>query len=283
MPTDKLVTVPGSGSAPQTYAIAAAQEVILKAAFAQFDGSGAAAAYLPCLRILAPSGQVVAECTTPTSVAAGGSAQVSFFPRAATAAGTSGAALEIEHNGANVGSEPALDFADSGSVTFTVTDTPGTKVLVSAAAAGGSDLSFAWFQAASTGASPWTWNSLQTNDVAVFSIDGGDATKARLATAGVYICQGEYINGPAVINTPFRFVATLFGNGGGAINNQFLADWDDASVGDTAQIFHVFGGGHLSTAASADTPFYVQATSTPAGAAGTLSMYLTRISTTPSV
>ena len=92
MPSDQLVSVPGSGAAPLSYQIAAAQEVVLKAAFATFNGAGTVSTWLPCLRILSPSGQVVGEYVTDASVAAGGSAEVSFAPflRAATTTASSG-------------------------------------------------------------------------------------------------------------------------------------------------------------------------------------------------
>lgn len=44
----------------------------------------------------------------------------------------------VDHNGSSVGVEPALDFVDSGSVSWTLTDDPsGSKVLVSATGASG--------------------------------------------------------------------------------------------------------------------------------------------------
>lgn len=80
MPSDALVTVPGSGAAPLSYAIAPAQEIVLKAAFATFDGASAASSWLPCLRILAPTGQVVGEYCADSALAVGASAEVSFAP-----------------------------------------------------------------------------------------------------------------------------------------------------------------------------------------------------------
>lgn len=87
MPSDALVTVPGSGAAPLTYQIAPAQEVLLKALFATFNGAAAAGPFLPAVRILAPSGQVVGEYLTDSIVAAGASAEVSFFPGAEAGGG----------------------------------------------------------------------------------------------------------------------------------------------------------------------------------------------------
>jgi hypothetical protein len=125
--------VPGSGTAPLQYSIAQAQEVIVKALSASFNGSGAASAWYPCIRILSPSGQLVGQYITTATVAAGGSADASFFPRSNQAAASAGGSLQIDHNGAAVGSEPALDFVDGDTHSFvewTVADVPGTSVTV---------------------------------------------------------------------------------------------------------------------------------------------------------
>lgn len=67
-------------AAPLVYTIPGGQEIILKALFASFDGTGAAGAFLPCVRILSDAGKVVGEYVTDSTVAAGSSADVSFAP-----------------------------------------------------------------------------------------------------------------------------------------------------------------------------------------------------------
>lgn len=67
--------------APLGYQVPGAQEIILKSITASFDGSGAAGAFIPTLQIIAPNGAVLAACPVSTSVAAGASADVSWFPR----------------------------------------------------------------------------------------------------------------------------------------------------------------------------------------------------------
>jgi hypothetical protein len=70
-----------SGAVPVEYEIPASAEFILKAVTAEFDGSGAASAYLPCVTIVSDSGHVIARAVDPSvSVAAGASAEVSWFP-----------------------------------------------------------------------------------------------------------------------------------------------------------------------------------------------------------
>jgi hypothetical protein len=66
---------------PASYVLPDAADFTLKAVQASFDGSGAAGAYLPCVTILSDSGHVVARAVDQAvSVAAGGNAEVSWFP-----------------------------------------------------------------------------------------------------------------------------------------------------------------------------------------------------------
>ena len=66
---------------PNGYTIPGAQEIILKSVKASFDGTGAGASWVPVLQFVAPNGFIVCECPVPNAVAAGGSADVSWFPR----------------------------------------------------------------------------------------------------------------------------------------------------------------------------------------------------------
>ena len=83
----------GQSSAPYTYTLPASTAFTLMAVRAVFDGT-AAGAFLPCVQLVSDAGVVMAE-TIGTSVAAGGSADVSFFPlrRGTTAAVTNYAQL----------------------------------------------------------------------------------------------------------------------------------------------------------------------------------------------
>jgi hypothetical protein len=88
--SDVVLSIPDVVAVPQDYDVPAAQEIVPKVVTASFDGSAAAAAFLPTVEILAPSGAVVCRAITSDQVAAGASADVSFFhlsvPDAATAA-----------------------------------------------------------------------------------------------------------------------------------------------------------------------------------------------------
>src|SRR5438874_1569479 len=69
-------------AAPSTYELPASAEFILKCVNADFDGSGAAGDYLPCVTIVSDSGQVIARAVDQdVKVTAGSDAEVSWFPR----------------------------------------------------------------------------------------------------------------------------------------------------------------------------------------------------------
>lgn len=77
---DRQFKVGGVIPAPADWVLPSTLQIIPKMAYASFDGSGAGASFLPCLRIISDSGQVAAECVVGTSVAAGASADVTWFP-----------------------------------------------------------------------------------------------------------------------------------------------------------------------------------------------------------
>jgi hypothetical protein len=76
---DVQILVAGTESLPFSYEVPNAQEIQPKAVSAIFDGSAAAAAFLPMLEVVSDGGVVVAQ-SPASSVAAGGSAEVSWFP-----------------------------------------------------------------------------------------------------------------------------------------------------------------------------------------------------------
>jgi len=67
-------------SAPKDYVIPGTQELLLKTVRAVVNGSAASAAYLPAVQLLAPDGTVCWSAVPNESVAAGASADVSWFP-----------------------------------------------------------------------------------------------------------------------------------------------------------------------------------------------------------
>jgi hypothetical protein len=137
----------GTEPAPADYNIPAAAELLLKGAFAKFDGSGAAGAFVPLLRIISDAGSVSLEAPQDVTVAAGGSADATWFPRVAAPAATGAAASPVFARAFNDGlsSDPAqgvnngqtvpayfshTETTDSAVVSFvTTTNTNDTAVL----------------------------------------------------------------------------------------------------------------------------------------------------------
>lgn len=78
--TDVAIKNTAVVNAPSDYKIPGAQEILLKSVRATFNGTTSSAAYLPCLQLLSPDGTVEWTAFPSTSVAAGGSADVSWFP-----------------------------------------------------------------------------------------------------------------------------------------------------------------------------------------------------------
>lgn len=108
-----------TSSAPADWVLPANLQIQPKIAFAHFNGASAAGAYLPVLRIISDSGHVAAEAVSATSVAAGASADVSWFLGVARQAASTSIVrtlnLVINGNGATittgVAGDVELDFA----------------------------------------------------------------------------------------------------------------------------------------------------------------------------
>lgn len=67
-------------SEPKDYTLTGTQELLLKSVRAVIDGSAAGSSFYPTLQLLAPDGTVMWQGIPFTTVAAGGSADVSWFP-----------------------------------------------------------------------------------------------------------------------------------------------------------------------------------------------------------
>lgn len=94
---DIALLAPGVSDAPEGYQIPGAQEIIVKAVTANYDGTNAAGDFVPTLQVIAPNGSILASCPTSITVAAGGTADVSWFPRSGVASSSPGGGItEIE-------------------------------------------------------------------------------------------------------------------------------------------------------------------------------------------
>ena len=94
---DQQVLVTGQESAPASFRVPGNGQIQPKAIFAHFNGASAATAFVPALKVISDGGETVAICPCPTTVAAAGSADVSWFPHVAvTAAGELIAGVTLE-------------------------------------------------------------------------------------------------------------------------------------------------------------------------------------------
>lgn len=80
MPTDAQILAAGTAAAPLDYTVPNAAEFELLVVAGNFDGSGAASPFLPAVVIESDGHVPIARAITDSAVAAGGSAEVSFFP-----------------------------------------------------------------------------------------------------------------------------------------------------------------------------------------------------------
>ena len=86
---DRQVLVTGTAPAPADFMVPGNGQIRPKAVFAHFNGTAAASSYLPVLKILSDGGEVVAIAPTTATIAAAGSADVSWFRGLGGAGGSS--------------------------------------------------------------------------------------------------------------------------------------------------------------------------------------------------
>lgn len=84
--TDTPILYPSVHATPSSYVVAGSQEIILKGVTASFDGSSAAGSYVPAFQVIDPGGNVIGTYTLNETLAAGASADVSWFPGIGNAA-----------------------------------------------------------------------------------------------------------------------------------------------------------------------------------------------------
>jgi len=121
---DRQIHPLGDEEAPAAYVIPAAAELLLKGAYAKFDGSGAGSAFRPVLRIISDSGTVSLEAPADSIVAAGESATASWFPHV-------GGGGNIRFDAENVGDWLDIEVTGASPVSFNafyVNDTGGNGI-----------------------------------------------------------------------------------------------------------------------------------------------------------
>lgn len=71
----------GQENAPAGWTLPANLQLLLKQVYASFDGTGAAGPFIPCLELISDSGHTVGDYPASVTVAAGASADTTWFPR----------------------------------------------------------------------------------------------------------------------------------------------------------------------------------------------------------
>lgn len=87
---DASILDPSVAAAPKQYTISGSQELLIKSIDASFDGSGAATSWVPAVQLLDSAGELIGTYPMDSSLAAGASADVSFFPSLKRGSGGSG-------------------------------------------------------------------------------------------------------------------------------------------------------------------------------------------------
>lgn len=77
---DRQFNVGGVQSCPADWLLPSSLQIIPKTAYASYNGTSASGSFKPCLRVRSDSGHVAYEAVSDTIVAAGGSADVTWFP-----------------------------------------------------------------------------------------------------------------------------------------------------------------------------------------------------------
>lgn len=120
--SSQVITRTLGGNAPQSYALGASETLEPTAIFAQFDGSAAASAFRPCVSYYTQDGKLFARAFPTDTVAAGGSANVAYFPGLSQSSRPSGLFFDVRNSG------DWLDITLTGSDSFgngmTIAGTP---------------------------------------------------------------------------------------------------------------------------------------------------------------
>lgn len=103
-----IIARPGPLAIPYTYELGATEQLRAVSAFAHWDGTGASGAFLPCLSFYDASGNLFMRVFPSTSVAQGGTADVTYapFPSAGLGGGGGGGGTRL--------AQVRLETPDSG-------------------------------------------------------------------------------------------------------------------------------------------------------------------------
>ena len=134
MPIDTQILAAGTSATPVDYRVPNAQEILLKAVNAVFDGSGAGGDYIPEVVIESDGGVVIARAADPANVVtAGNDAEVSWFPGvkngAAAPSGTSIALATGDNGYTGPVSGQVIPAGGSAAISFPTVDTTDAAIM----------------------------------------------------------------------------------------------------------------------------------------------------------
>lgn len=113
---DQQILVVGQAAAPATWLVPGNGQVTPRSIFAHFDGTGAASPFFPALKVVSDGGETIGIYPCATSVAVGGSADVSWFPdggAGGTGGGGVGSTINVTDGTTSLTDIATLDFTRS--------------------------------------------------------------------------------------------------------------------------------------------------------------------------
>jgi hypothetical protein len=184
----------GPVDTPYAYTVSGTGTVTPRACQAVYDGSGAGGDFIPACIFKSQSGHVISRAILQSTIAAGASAEVSWFPGVSPAVTSS------------AGSVLPVAFAD---FTTPLALTPW----------GGFYTAVTWALLEQSGGSVYTWPS------------GGDSTKIHLGKSGVYRFVYEWRgSGTDFVAPPATILSQVFVSVSGALSEVLSVNSANANV-----------------------------------------------------
>lgn len=206
MPSRQFVAPFGTPSAPAEWDISYGLDLLVRTAYASYDGSAAAGAFLPCLRLISDSGHVAVEAVADTEVAAGGSANVSWFRGGGVGSGGGSglASVVVGYGILSPNSGPSVPAGGSSLVSFGTTHTSDATLLAWTAP---DTLAFkAPVDGTAQVIASCTWPAGVKIDCRIFSPDGFDVLHDGFDSISGYDATATSNGGPQLMD-----VTTMIG------------------------------------------------------------------------
>jgi hypothetical protein len=125
-------------AAPLAYVIPGGQEILVKVLAAHFDGTSATNPWQPAIQIVGPSGQVLRTFPLTTALAAGASADVTWFPRGGvSSSGSGGAGIQFDTDNEGGWLDVTTNTQDGAGRGFALIDKSGSDANLIDAPGGG--------------------------------------------------------------------------------------------------------------------------------------------------